>query len=497
MRHSYTFEYIPPWDAGNAVDSGEIVVAPHNWDETRLILWNYVGIVISNKRHSRAKRRIEILQDETKEYYWDFYIQATKGTGEASPHCCWLNLSMKAIFFFTALLIILVAGIAYILLGPQSTREKKVIESSSLTKTSDKKRTDPGAKNNGSGTNSVDRKRKSHQINIGNHTVKDLVLDGNTGWVGTTGGVVRFDLNSGKSTIFDNKSGLLSNGVSFVDKIDGKIWVGTYGGGFSIFDGNKWKNYNVPNGLADAFVYDIVKMKDGSLWIATWSGANHVVGDLDDLDSWEIYTVENTKGGLPDNWVYGLVKDKRDDTIWMATEGGLAHFDGKKWENWNHEDGQGAPYELIKSEIDPKMDPSKKSEHHANTSVAMGMGNLSEIYYNPNYIVSLDMDSDGKLWIGTWGGGLSVMENRKYIKTYTTHDGLPGNYIYLAKEGPHGNIWIGTNKGLSKFNGKVFKNYTVNDGLVNNNVFSIAFDKEASIWIGSYKGLAYIKGGLQ
>jgi ligand-binding sensor domain-containing protein len=207
--------------------------------------------------------------------------------------------------------------------------------------------------------------------------------------------------------------------------------------------------------------------------------------------------VENTNGGLPNDWVYGLVKDERDDTIWMGTEGGLAHFDGKKWENWDHKDGQGAPYELLKSDLEQKIDPSKASKHHADMSAESGMGNLDKSFYNPNYIVSLDMDSKGRIWVGTWGGGLSVMENGKYIRTYTTHDGLPGNHIFLVKEGPQGNIWIGTNEGLSKFDGKVFKNYSAKDGLVNKNVFSISFEKDASLWVGSYQGLAFIKGGLQ
>lgn len=105
---------------------------------------------------------------------------------------------MKVKFFLTALLIILVVGIAYILLEPQSARKKKDIETSSVTQKSDKKRTGPESKKNGSGTSSVQRKRKSHQFHVGNHAVKNLVLDGNIGWVGTTGGVVRFDLNNGK-----------------------------------------------------------------------------------------------------------------------------------------------------------------------------------------------------------------------------------------------------------------------------------------------------------
>ncbi|HEY0665217.1 MAG TPA: L-aspartate oxidase, partial [Gallionella sp.] len=67
---------LPKWDESRVTDADEQIVISHNWAELRHFMWDYVGIVRTNKRLQRAQHRIKLLQSEINEYYRNFHISA-------------------------------------------------------------------------------------------------------------------------------------------------------------------------------------------------------------------------------------------------------------------------------------------------------------------------------------------------------------------------------------------------------------------------------------
>ena len=329
---------------------------------------------------------------------------------------------------------------------------------------------------------------------VGENNVRALLVEGEDVWIGTSGGLVRFQPKTGAHHIYDNKvDGILSNAIFHLSSYNNQLLVGTYGGGLSVLDlaTEQWRNLNIPQGLADQFVYDIELANNGDLWIATWSGVNRIrKGELFNEAAWALFTVENTQGGLPNPWVYAIEQDQQDN-LWFATEGGLARFDGKEWQSWTHEDGLGASLEQGESTFDESsLNPGVISSHHAAQKQQQGLQHIS-VAYNPNYIVALAIDGEDNVWAGTWGAGLAQYDGTQWIN-YTTDDGLPSNHVFALHIDAQQQLWVGTSKGLSRLN-KTSKDFVaVDHELATKNIFVLADDASEGLWVGGYGGVSHV-----
>ena len=330
---------------------------------------------------------------------------------------------------------------------------------------------------------------------LGARNVKAILLDGRLAWLGTSAGLVKYDTFTGATKTYDNRSGLLSNGVFHLSRVGDEIWVGTYGGGLSILnpEADEFRHYNIQHGMGDAFIYDALVMENGDVWLATWSGANLVKGGrLDDVDAWRLFTVKNTQGGLPNDWVYGLAAGKNGE-VWMATEGGLARYQNERWDHWTHAEGLGADYDEVKDAIDFDSDPGRLSSHHARQKKDQGIADIP-VAYNPNYVVSLAVDKKGIVWAGNWGAGLNRFDGQTW-RHYTTADGLPGNHVFSLHILPDGRLLVGGNRGAAVFDGENFVSFDVHAGLQSNTVFSIAAAAKA-VWLGGYGVASWLPNGV-
>ncbi len=332
---------------------------------------------------------------------------------------------------------------------------------------------------------------KKETFTINTRNIKVLKENGKYLWIGTSNGLLRYDTQGQEEIeVYDNTNKLLSNGI-FSIAIDKKNlpWIGTYGGGLSHFNGSNWENQNTPDGLNDAFIYDI-QFKNENIWLATWSGANFSKWDSNQKSSWKSLTVENSNGGLIDNWVYA-VEIEKSGRVWFGTESGISTYHKGEWKSFNHTNGLGASYEKVKQNNKAIMSLFQ-GQHHA-IQASPAIPNVQTADYKPNYIVSMYLDKQNRLWIGTWGGGLSLLDTNNFtFRNFTTQEGLPGNFILAIEEDRAGKLWIGTNNGLSLFDGKTFQNFSRINGLESKFIFSLESAKDHSLWIGGHKILTRI-----
>jgi ligand-binding sensor domain-containing protein len=75
---------------------------------------------------------------------------------------------------------------------------------------------------------------------------------------------------------------------------------------------------------------------------------------------------------------------------------------------------------------------------------------------------------------------------------YTTRDGLAGNVVYSMARDDKGRMWFGTDRGVSRYDGKTWKTFTPHDGLLEANAYALAVASNGDVWVGTRRGVARI-----
>ncbi|MDB5000690.1 MAG: response regulator [Mucilaginibacter sp.] len=312
----------------------------------------------------------------------------------------------------------------------------------------------------------------------------------------------------------DNYSITARSVQTLFQDMDKNIWVGTYGDGIYMLSNVPENFKKFQNKLTDAYgisflrYYGMCVDDEGYLWLGTDGDGIHkkkVNGDIV-----KYYRANGQKGSLTDNAILCAYKD-HSNTLWFGSYSqGLFRYDKKtdSFTNFVHKSND--PTSISLNDVRVILEDSKN-----NLWIGTNGGGLSSlpqgsnkfVNYNshnstiaPDNIRALSEDKYGNLFIGTYASGLKyfIKAQNKFIN-YFTHAQiekfLRSQVIYALYLDKDENLYIGTEgDGLVLYNikNKTFKQYTEKDGLANSTVNAIQEDETGQIWISTNKGLSRI-----
>ncbi len=201
------------------------------------------------------------------------------------------------------------------------------------------------------------------------------------------------------------------------------------------------------------------------------------------LDAW------TTASGLPQNTITAIAQTE-DGYLWMGSFGGLARFDGARFVVFDKSTTPALRNSGVHALLADRSGGlwvgtnggglTLLRDGDARTfTVADGLG--------ADVVRALFQDGKGRVWAGT-NGGLSLFEGGRF-RTWRAADGFTSNVVRAIREDAQGALWIGTNgDGLFRMQNGVFKRFTRKEGLPSDLVFSLAFDRQGALWIGTNGG---------
>ena len=315
-------------------------------------------------------------------------------------------------------------------------------------------------------------------------------------WLGGLQGVDFFDGNTWK-----NYTGnVLNNPNTFFYK-NNKLWIGTRGGGYSIFDGINWTTNNLSTNFISNYISHIKKDKTSNIWISTYS--NGIIKY--DGENYSYYTTGN---GLPSNIIYALFIDSQNN-IWIGTsDNGAAKFDGENWTNYNS--GNSPLLDNVEDIIEDKDGNYwfATSNNALNGIICRYDGENWKTFtpLDKGMVSKILQDSKGNIWFGYFAADIFDNATHSYKSEFIVkYDGdrfdvvplsteLPedtvlsfsGNCIYTIYEDKDSLLWFGLGEfGALTYNGEKWKHLTKKEGFPWSGVRDIIQDDKGNYYFAS------------
>lgn len=268
-----------------------------------------------------------------------------------------------------------------------------------------------------------------------------------------------------------NSNSVVNNFIlSFCEDERHNLWIGTDGGGLSHWDRgtDHYTNYvhsGSESSLSSNFVVSVLKDKANQIWVATFSGG---IDKFDKASQRFIhYSCYNPYTKTEDKSLWKLFLDSRGD-IWAGTTRGGALY------KYNRMADRYEVFDKDLINIHALFEDSKGTLWAGDYSRLIKIdrqGKNHQYVEIKNAVRSINEDRQGRLWLGTEGGGLIAYDSKlKAITRYTSADGLPGNSVLNVLIDDKGNLWGSTYNGLTEYNTatRKFQNFYAADGLQSN-----------------------------
>lgn len=345
--------------------------------------------------------------------------------------------------------------------------------------------------------------------------VMSIYEDKNGGvWFGSGGGGInRYDpLNQNFyhiQHIPGNPSSISPNPVlAICEDHLGNLWIGSDGGGINIKEKNssEFKNYLQNPTFGSNAITVIYEDSKGNMWLSADPGADSPAGELIKYDR-KTKTFSPFKNiSIRIGGIAAIHEDKFGE-LWIATPSdGIHRYDPATGKEIIYRHDSNDPNSIGSNAIFSICEDSYGNLWFGSISSGLNLFNrennsFTRFINDPkdksslgsNAVWCVVEDANKNLWIGTWGGGVNkfIREKKSFVR-YTVEDGLSGNVVYGIIPDDEGNLWISSNKGLTKFNQATsnFKNFDKSNGLMINDFSAGAIfkSKDGRLFFGGNSG---------